>query len=37
MVETLVLDESKRYHRLFSESTKERACSNLDAYRPERE
>jgi len=37
MVETLVLDESKRYHRLFSESTKERARSNLDAYRPERE
>jgi HKD family nuclease len=36
MVETLVLDESKRYHRLFSESTKERARSNLDAYRPER-
>lgn len=36
MVETLVLDESKRYHRLFSENTKERARSNLDAYRPER-
>jgi hypothetical protein len=36
MVETLVLDESKRYHRLFSESTKERARSNLDSYQPQR-
>jgi hypothetical protein len=33
MVETLMLDESKRYHRLFSEGTKERARSNLAAYR----
>ncbi len=36
MVETLVLDESKRYHRLFSESTKERARANLDSYQPQR-
>jgi hypothetical protein len=35
MVETLVLDESKRYHRLFSGSTKERARSNLAAHRTE--
>lgn len=36
MVETLVLDESKLYHRLFSESTKERARSNLDSFQPKR-
>jgi hypothetical protein len=32
MVETLVLDKDKRYHHLFTESTKEFARSNLETY-----
>lgn len=34
MVETLVLDAAKPYHRLFTEKTKTQARANLDTYRP---
>jgi len=34
MVETLVLDQTKPYHHLFSENTKASARANLETYRP---
>ena len=33
MVETLVLDDARPYHFLFSEATKERARANLESRR----